>query len=126
MSAGDDGLMEIGVIATSEGIVQVGVTGPVDDDATSQLRSLLGRLPNTVPIVIDLGDRPRPDAGELGQLLSLVRTASFDGRAIAISAGDDDLRARMTAIAFDRFARLTSTVEEGIAALTSPTSVQSG
>lgn len=120
-----DGPMEIVVIATNEGMVQVGVAGPVDDEATAQLRSLLGRLPTTVPMVIDLGDRARPDAGELGQLLSLVRTASFDGRAIAISAADDDLRARMTAIAFDRFARLTSTAEEGIAALTSPTGVQS-
>ena len=124
MSA-DDGAVEIVIIATNEGIVQVGVAGAVDDDATAQLRSLLGRLPVTVPVVIDLGDRPRPDAGELGQLLSLVRTASFDGRAIAISAADDDLRSRMTAIAFDRFARLTSTADEGIAALTSPTSVQS-
>lgn len=106
-------------LATAGGIVQVRIPGPVDDDASTQLQALLGRLPESVPVVIDVGDRPRPEPAELGHLLSLARTASFSGRRVGISAAEADLRSRLAAIGVDRFASVGATCEECAAQLTS-------
>ena len=105
-------------LTTAGGIVQVRIPGPIDDDASAQLQSLLGRLPESVPVVIDVGDQPRPEPAELGFLLSLARTASFAGRRVGISAPEPDLRARLAAIGVDRFASVAASCEECAAELT--------
>ena len=105
-------------LTTAGGIVQVRIPGPIDDDASAQLQSLLGRLPESVPVVIDVGDQPRPEPAELGFLLSLARTASFAGRRVGISAPEPDLRARLAAIGVDRFASVAASCEECTAELT--------
>jgi len=107
-------------LTASGGIVQVRIPGAVDDDASVQLQTLLGRLPETVPVIIDVGDQPRPEPAELGFLLSLARTASFSGRRVGISAAEPELRGRLAAVGVDRFASVAASCDECTALLTAP------